>query len=76
MKNVKNVWKQKHFALNGESSVTEVLRKTFLRNLVFCDLLFVCKLILAGFSFGRRILDEHTPLKAFFLQPSGQLSFL
>ena len=29
MKDVKNVWKQKHFALNGESSVIEVLRKNF-----------------------------------------------
>ena len=33
--------------------------------------LFVC--ILAGFAFRRRILDEHTPLKAFFLKPTRQL---
>ena len=33
--------------------------------------LFVC--ILAGFAFRRRILDEHTALKAFFLQPTRQL---
>ena len=32
--------------------------------------------ILASFSFGRQILVEHTPLKAFFIHPRRQLSFL
>ena len=36
--------------------------------------LFLC--ILAGFAFGRRILNEHTSLIAFFLKPTRQLSFL
>ena len=65
--NMKNVLKQKHFSLNGESSVIEVLGK--LKSLLKPCLLFVCTL--AGFAFGRQILDEHTPHKAFVLQPDN-----
>ena len=65
--NSKNVLKQEHFSLNGESSVIEVLGK--LKSILKPCFLFVC--ILAGFAFGRQILDEHTPHKAFVLQPDN-----
>ena len=59
---MKNVLKQKHFSLNGESSEIEVLQKS--KSFLKPCFLFVG--ILAGFAFGRRILDEHTRIKPFF----------
>ena len=67
--NRKNVLKQKRFLL--ESSVIEVLRRIFFKT-SFSVCLYFSRLR----RFGRRILDEHTPLKAFFLKPTRQLSFL
>ena len=69
---MKNAFKQKHFSLNGESSVIKVLRKIFFKTLLL--FLFVC--ILAGFAFGRRMQDEHTPLKAFFFSTNTTTKFL
>ena len=67
--NRKNVLKKKHFLL--ESSVIEVLQKIFFKT-SFSVCLYFGRLR----RFGRRILDEHTPLKAFFSKPTRQLSFL
>ena len=67
--NKKNVLKKKHFLL--ESSVIEVLRKIFFKT-SFSVCLYFSRLR----PFGRRRLNEHTPLKAFFLRPTRQLSFL
>ena len=53
-----------------ESSVIEVLR-----NIFFKTLFTVC-LYFSRLRVWFRILDEHTPFKAFFLKPTRQPSFL
>ena len=51
-----------------------VLLKCFGKYFLKPCFLLVC--ILAGFASVRRVIDEHIPLKAFFLQLTQQLSFL
>ena len=65
IKTWKMSWSKSTF--HGESSVIEVLGK--LKSILKPCFLFVC--ILACFAFERQILDEHTPHKAFVLQPDN-----